>query len=158
VAARELPQVRVRNLQRAVRVGVVDLQNFATEALRLCLRIRRGKTDLAQLREVFILLVSDRRMASLHRKFLNQAGPTDVITFQHGEIFISVETARRNARAFENSLGQELRLYVIHGLLHLHGLDDRSEAGARKMARMQSRIISAIWHARRLRPTSRPLK
>jgi probable rRNA maturation factor len=144
VSAQELPQIRVRNLQRAVRVGVVDLQNFATKALRRCLQIRRGATDLAKLHEIFILLVSDRRMASLHRKFLNQTGPTDVMTFQHGEIFISVETARRNARAFGNSLGLELRLYIVHGLLHLHGFDDRSEAGARQMELAQRRILENV--------------
>jgi len=138
-----VPQVTVRNLQRAVPIDVVDLENFAAEALRRCLQLRKNKpTDLTKLHEIFILFISDRRMASLHRRFLNQAGPTDVLTFQHGEIFISAETARRHARAFGNSLVRELRLYVVHGLLHLHGFDDRDEAGGREMERMQKRILS----------------
>ena len=83
-------------------------------------------------------------MASLHRQFLNQTGPTDVLTFQHGEIFISVETARRHARVFGNSLARELRLYIVHGLLHLHGFDDRERADTRKMERMQSQILTAV--------------
>ena len=82
-------------------------------------------------------------MASLHRQFLNQSGPTDVLTFQHGEIFISIETARRQARAFGNSLTRELRLYIVHGLLHLHGFDDRKRTDARKMERIQKRILAA---------------
>ena len=82
-------------------------------------------------------------MASLHRQFLNQTGPTDVLTFQHGEIFISVETARRHARVFGNSLARELRLYIIHGLLHLHGFDDRKRVDSREMERMQKRILTA---------------
>jgi len=139
-----VPKVTVHNLQRAVPIDVVDLENFAGEALRRCLQIRRNKlTDLTKLREIFILFISDRRMASLHRRFLKQSGSTDVLTFQHGEIFISAETARRRATAFENSLVRELRLYVVHGLLHLHGLDDRSEADARRMKAAQEKILAA---------------
>ena len=73
---------------------------------------------------------------------MNESGPTDVITFQHGEIFISAETARRNAQRFGNALARELRLYVVHGLLHLHGFDDRDESNARKMEIVQRRILN----------------
>jgi probable rRNA maturation factor len=89
-----------------------------------------------------ILIVSDRKIASLHRQFMNESGPTDVITFQHGEIFVSAETARRNARRFGNALARELRLYVVHGLLHLHGFDDRVEVSARKMRSVQRKILA----------------
>jgi probable rRNA maturation factor len=139
-----LPQIAVRNLQRTVPVSVADLEQFAAKALRACLRLRQRKpTDLIRLCEIFVWFISDRRMASLHRQFLNQTGPTDVLTFQHGEIFISIETARRHARTFGNSLAGELRLYIVHGLLHLHGFDDRKRADARKMERMQKRILTA---------------
>jgi probable rRNA maturation factor len=141
---KSLPRIAVRNLQRTVPVNVGYLENFAAKALRACLRLRRRKpTDLTRLREIFVLLISNRRMASLHRQFLRQTGPTDVLTFQHGEIFISVETARRHARIFRNSLGRELCLYIVHGLLHLHDFDDRKRADARKMERIQKRILSA---------------
>src|SRR5256885_15580558 len=100
-----LPQIKVRNLQRAVPVNVADLETFAAKAVRHCLRLgKRQPTQLTKLREIFVLIVSDRRMASLHRQFLKQSGPTDVLTFEHGEIFVSAETARRNARTFGNPL------------------------------------------------------
>jgi probable rRNA maturation factor len=141
----ELPEIDVRNLQRTIPINIGDLEKFAAQALRRCLQLRRHKpTQLVKLREVFVLLVSDRRMASLHRQFLNQSGATDVLTFEHGEIFISVETARRNARGFGNSLGHELRLYIVHGLLHLHGFDDQTEAGARKMETTQKKILDKL--------------
>jgi probable rRNA maturation factor len=137
-------RVSVRNLQRKIRVNAADLQMFAGKALDCCLRFHGEKgTDLRKLPEVFVWLISDRRMASLHRKFLHQTGPTDVLTFQHGEIFISVETAKRHARAFRSSLTRELRLYVVHGLLHLHGFEDRTQAGARKMEQTQESILRA---------------
>jgi len=77
----------------------------------------------------------------LHRKFRGQSGPTDVLTFQHGEIFISVDTARRHARAFKNSLLRELKLYIVHGLLHLHGFDDQTPSEAHKMKVAQDKIL-----------------
>ena len=145
-----LPQIAVRNLQRTVPVSIADLEQFATKALRACLRLpRRKPTDLTRLCEIFVLLVSDRRIAALHRQFLNQTGPTDVLTFQHGEIFISVETARKHARTFGNSLACELRLYIVHGLLHLHGFDDRKRGAAHKMAKIQERILAATNERRR---------
>jgi probable rRNA maturation factor len=119
------------------------LQDFAVRALRACLQIPRKKSGLANLTELNVLLVSNRRMAELHRRFLHLPGPTDVITFQHGEIFVSVETARSHARRFGNSFEGELRLYVAHGLLHLHGLDDKKPADAAKMERAQEKLVAA---------------
>lgn len=83
-------------------------------------------------------------MAALHRKFLGQSGPTDVLTFRHGEIVISVSTAAHHARRFHVSLGDELRLYIVHGLLHLHGFDDRYQTDAKKMETAQQRILRQL--------------
>jgi len=136
------PDIFVRNRQRKIRVNVGELQDFATKAVRKSLQLRDEKnTDLRRLDEVFVWLISDRRMASLHRKFMHQTGPTDVLTFRHGEIFISVETAKRHARAFGTLLASELRLYIAHGLLHLHGFDDQMQPGAREMERTQEKIL-----------------
>ena len=136
------PDIFVRNRQRKIRVNVAELQDFATKAVRKSLQLRDEKnTDLRRLDAVFVWLISDRRMASLHRKFMHQTGPTDVLTFRHGEIFISVETAKRHAGAFGTLLASELRLYIAHGLLHLHGFDDRMQPGAREMERTQEKIL-----------------
>src|SRR6478736_3241213 len=137
-----VPEISVHNLQRKISVNVAQLEKFAGNAVQHSLQLHsRERTDLRKLSEIFIWLISDRRMALLHRQFLGQSGSTDVLTFQHGEIFISVETARRHARAFGNSLVRELNLYIVHGLLHLHGFDDRTPADARKMRRTQEKIL-----------------
>jgi probable rRNA maturation factor len=137
------PQISVRNLQRKLRINVVTLETFAAKAVRHCLQLRKRKqTDLSKLPKIFVWLISDRRMSRLHRQFLGETGPTDVLTFQHGEMFISVEMAKRQARVFGNSLVRELQLYIVHGLLHLHGFDDRTPAQARKMRRTQEKIVS----------------
>jgi probable rRNA maturation factor len=94
--------------------------------------------------DIAVILLSDARMSKLHREYLNEDGPTDVITFDHGEIFISVETARRNARRFGHSLDREIQLYIIHGLLHLNGYDDRTPAQAERMKRAQEKILRSL--------------
>lgn len=141
---RAAPGITVLNRQRAVRVPLMALEEFARRALRECLRIPvTDVSGLASLAELSVIFVSDRRMAELHRRFLSLPGPTDVITFQHGEIFISAETARRHARRFGNSLERELCLYIAHGLLHLHGFDEKDSAGAAEMERLQEKLVAA---------------
>jgi probable rRNA maturation factor len=121
------------------------LQDFAQRVLQECLKLRRPKpTALTKLADVNVILVSDRRMAELHRRFLQQPGATDVITFQHGEIFVSTETARRQARRFGTSFEHELRLYVAHGLLHLHGFDDKDARSAAEMKRTQEKLVGVL--------------
>ena len=128
----------------------MPLRDFAERALTECLKLQgRGQDVLRNIAEVNVVLVSDRRIAELHRRFLDEPGPTDVITFQHGEIVISVETARRQARAFETSLEHELRLYIAHGLLHLRGFDDKTSAGAAEMKRVQGTVVAKVDRALR---------
>ncbi|HEV2840046.1 MAG TPA: rRNA maturation RNase YbeY [Chthoniobacterales bacterium] len=138
------PTITLHNRQRSVRLELPALQAFARRALKACLQ-RPGKntSELANLDDVSVILVSDRRMAELHRRFLQLRGPTDVITFQHGEIFVSVETARNHTQRFGKSLEHEIRLYIAHGLLHLHGFDDKDPAGAAEMERVQEKLVAA---------------
>ena len=140
--------VSVRNRQRTVAVDAPALEDFAKRALFACLEIagRKGEA-LSQVPEVSVVLVSDRRMADLHQHFLDEAGPTDVITFQHGEIVISAETARHQARTFRTSLEHELRLYIAHGLLHLRGFDDKTATGAAEMKRLQEKLVAKVQRA-----------
>ena len=128
--------ITVRNRQRRVAVDLEALQRFAERAL--------AKVPLKELDQIDVILVSDRRIAGIHRQFMNEPGPTDVITFQHGEIFISTETARRQARQFGTTFDHELRLYLVHGLLHLQGFDDKTPDGVAEMKRRQERIVAAL--------------
>jgi len=139
------PAISVLDRQRKVRVDLASLRDFATRALERCLKLPRRKSSaLVGLGEVNVLLVSDKRIAQIHRRFMNEPGPTDVITFQHGEIFISTETAKRQAREFGATLDHELRLYLVHGLLHLHGFDDKTPDGAARMKLTQEHIVAAL--------------
>lgn len=137
-------KITVYNRQRGVRIPLNALQQFAQRALTEILKIKRRRiTELESTADLHVVLVSDRRMAELHRRFLHVPGPTDVITFQHGEIVISVERARSQARQFRSTTEKELCLYIAHGLLHLHQFDDTTPDAARTMERLQKRIIQA---------------
>ena len=141
---RSRPTIIVRNVQRKVAIATAGLQNFADRALTTLLDDQTmGRGQLCRLADISILLVSDQRMSVLHRRFLDTPGPTDVITFHHGEIFISTETARRHARQFKTSTLREIQLYIVHGLLHLNGCEDQSKSGARRMEVAQRRILAA---------------
>ncbi len=134
------PSILVHNRQRAIKIDIVRLQSFAEHALELSVRSRAKGALPSKLSHIDVILVSDRRMSELHRRFLQLDGPTDVITFHHGEIFISVETARRQAGAFRSALLREIQLYLVHGLLHLRGFDEKVPFKAKVMRTLQERI------------------
>jgi len=93
---------------------------------------------------IVVVIIGDRQMARLHQRFSGVPGPTDVLTFHHGEIVISAETARRQARAFGSTTENELRLYILHGLLHLCGFDDASARARAAMHQVQDQLLSDV--------------
>lgn len=137
------PRIRVHNRQRKVRLDVGALQIFAESALRTATGTKqRAGSVLQDLEQLDVMLVSDARIVALHKRFMDINGPTDVITFQHGEIFVSVETAKANARRFRTTTDAEIRLYIAHGILHLLGFDDTTPSAARTMAKAQERLVA----------------
>jgi probable rRNA maturation factor len=118
------------------------LLSFARELVPLVLELSREKIP----DQVLVVLVSDRKISAIHQQFMGMADPTDVVTFQHGEIVVSVETAAKQAIDYGTDLLHELHLYIAHGLLHLAGFDDHSEAGFREMAKMQAELVAKVGH------------
>lgn len=138
------PRIGVHNRQRKLRVDVAALQVFAESALRAAMATKpRPASVWHELEQLDVMLVSDARIAALHKQFMDIAGPTDVITFQHGEIFVSIETAKANADRFHTTADAEVRLYIAHGILHLMGFDDTTPSAARTMAKAQERLVAA---------------
>ncbi len=101
----------------------------------------RRQSVLASLPEILFVLVSDARIAALHDEFMKDPTPTDVITFRHGEIVMSAETARREARRRKLPIPQEIARYAVHGLLHLAGWSDTGTKAAAGMIAMQEKIL-----------------
>src|SRR4030095_3834983 len=130
------------NHQRAVRLHLPWLRKFGRLAVEKCGNNSADRSfALARLSSVEVAIISDRRMAEVHERFLGLSGPTDVITFQHGEIVISADTARANAARHRHSVATEIALYTVHGLLHLNGFEDATTQGATRMRAVQTRVM-----------------
>jgi probable rRNA maturation factor len=136
-----MPSLALVNRQRKKRLDLARFRAFAVLAME---KVSKMVTAVPLPEMIIVVFVSDARIRGIHREFMAVDGPTDVITFQHGEIIISVETAERQAKGFSTSFSRELRLYFVHGLLHLAGLDDLTEDGFTKMAAAQEQIVREI--------------
>lgn len=132
----------------AAGVEVHALQELATEACPICLEAAIDTSaPLHGLVEIEISLVGDEEIARVHGEFMGDPTPTDVITFHHGEILVSPETAERQRGAHGYSLQRELTLYAIHGLLHLAGHEDATAEGAARMKDLQEAILRQVMPA-----------
>jgi len=143
----------VVNRQRRVPVAVPPLEKFLSDA----------KQSLQVEQDVSLSLVSDSAMARMNQAYRGKPGATDVLSFPLngnaprkksprpdlfagensaagylGDIAIAPETARRNARRSGRSLPLELRILILHGLLHLLGYDHETDRG--EMDRMERRL------------------
>jgi probable rRNA maturation factor len=114
----------------------------AVEAKHLIGAARRVLVDSKfKSAKISLAIVDDATIHGLNRQFLNHDWPTDVLSFVldaadthlNGEVVLSAETAARVAAEGGWSPAKEQLLYVIHGMLHLVGLDDQSEAAVRNM-------------------------
>ena len=134
------PPIEIRNAQRTIKVATERLQSFAQKACALAWKQKRRGSSMSSISGISGTIVTDRRMAKVHKQFCGIAGTTDVLTFQHGEIVISAETALLQARRFRSTLEKELCLYLVHGLLHLCGFNDHPPAERATMSRLQDKI------------------
>ena len=110
--------------------------------------------------EVDVLIAGNQRLRQLNRRFRRKNKPTDVLSFPRpsgGDIAISADIARDNARLYGHSLADELKVLVLHGMLHLAGYDHETDNGrmARAEARLRARLklpASLIDRAKSTRP------
>jgi probable rRNA maturation factor len=135
-----LPTLTWSNRQRAVKVDLPKIRRIVEVALPLCVGKPRKK-GLALPPEVEITLLGEAAIAKVHGEFLEDPTPTDVITFEHGEILIGVPIAAANAKKFRHPADHEVALCAIHGLLHLLGYDDLTEKERVIMHARQEEIL-----------------
>jgi probable rRNA maturation factor len=104
---------------------------------------------------VTCLITDDRELQDLNRAFRHKDSPTDVLSFPNsneaasgdstgaagGEIAISLDRAAAQAAGFGHAIEDELRILMLHGLLHLAGMDHETDRG--QMARTE-----ALWRKR----------
>jgi probable rRNA maturation factor len=135
------PRLLLKNLQRRIKVDGRPLRTF----------LRQVAGEVAPPgASASLVFVGDERMRYLNRTFRGYDRPTDVLSFPAragdfpdeadylGDIVISVETARRQARRRGSTLPRELRVLALHGLLHLLGYDHETDQG--EMRRIEYRM------------------
>jgi probable rRNA maturation factor len=100
--------------------------------------LNRARAAVGLPGEVEVLLTSDLELKRLNKSFRGKNKPTDVLSFptpaeisavHAGDLAISLETAARQAAAYGHTLRDEVRILLLHGLLHLSGLDHETDNG-----------------------------
>jgi probable rRNA maturation factor len=115
--------------------------------LHLC--AKREKNKIGDLNFIF---TSDEDLKKINKQYLNHDYFTDIITFPiddngsvvGGEIFISIDRVKENAKLYRVRINEELHRVMIHGLLHLCGYGDKSESEQVKMRDLETRYLK-IW-------------
>ncbi len=136
-------KIQISNLQSAVLAPLSPVRQVARS-----ISSKLARSDALTLDTLSIAIVDDTEIARVNWQFLRHRGPTDVITFDYsnghgkmGEIIISAETAQVQARRHRRPLAEELSRYVIHGLLHLAGYDDKTPAQRREMRIAENELL-----------------
>jgi len=103
--------------------------------------------------EISLAFVDNPTIHTLNKRYLNHDEPTDVLSFPlseanakrlAGELVIGVEVAQAQAQERGHDVQLELALYVIHGLLHLCGYDDKSEEAEREMRQRERHYLKEL--------------
>lgn len=136
-------QIDIANEQRVLKL---DRRRVRAAARRVL------ETHGVKSAEISLAIVDDPAIHELNKRWLEHDYPTDVISFVleqsdgrlEGEVIASAETAARLADEFGTPPHDELLLYVVHGLLHLVGFDDRSAAAAREMRAQEESILREL--------------
>src|SRR3989338_716106 len=129
-------EIAVKNLQSTVRLKTLPIVQIIKRILR--------QEGVAQASLSFVF-VTNQKIKALNKKYLGRNYATDVLSFDlrerpkamSAEIVISVDAAKHNCKVFKTTLGEEIVLYIIHGLLHLLGYDDGTKKDIAKMRKKE---------------------
>lgn len=105
--------------------------------------------------EISIVLCDDIVIKDLNLKYRSKNEPTDVLSFTQdlepvgdiiyaGDIIVSLETIKHHSKRFDVDIDEELKRVLIHGILHLSGMDHKTNLRDEKMLRIQEDILSGI--------------
>jgi len=126
-------------LSGTVVIMEAKIAEVSPKALERFVAVARREANLQG--DVNVLLTNDRKMRELNRRFRRKDKTTDVLSFPSldgGDIAISLPLAKQNARTLGHKIGDELKILILHGALHLKGHDHESDNVA--MARLEQRL------------------
>ncbi|MDR0893959.1 MAG: rRNA maturation RNase YbeY [Prevotellaceae bacterium] len=98
--------------------------------------------------EIAYIFCNDEKILEVNRQYLQHDYFTDIITFDYcegnrlsGDLFVSLDTVRTNADLFGKSYNEELYRVIIHGILHLCGIDDKAEGARAVMEAAENKAL-----------------
>lgn len=101
--------------------------------------------------DIHYLFCDDEKILEVNRQFLSHDFYTDIITFDYsaeksisGDIVISLDTVHSNSQKYNTDFMEELHRVIIHGILHLCGIDDKTEADSLKMREAENNALKLI--------------
>lgn len=101
--------------------------------------------------EVNYLFCTDDKILEVNTQYLSHDFYTDIITFDYsegdkisGDIIISLETVRTNSQKYNTGFAEELHRVIIHGILHMCGIDDKSETASLNMRKAENQALEQI--------------
>ena len=101
--------------------------------------------------EVGYLFCDDKHILEVNREYLGHDYYTDIITFDYcegdilnGDLVISLDTVRTNAELFDKSYGEELQRVIIHGILHLCGINDKGPGEREQMEAAENKALELL--------------
>lgn len=111
------------------------------------------QTESKQIDAIQVFLVTDAKIKQIHKSYLNDSSVTDVITFDlsinsmriSGDIFVSLDTAKRQAEEYGVSLLNEVSRLVAHGALHLCGYDDLNVKMKTRMTSKENEVLKQLY-------------
>ena len=136
-------QIIIKNQQKTIPVSKRTVKTTALKTLKLLKRNIGG--------DLTVVFVNNKIIQRLNSKFLAKAYPTDVLSFDLREenrfladIVISAEKALENSRIYKTTPQHEMKLYLIHGILHLFGYRDYRKKDRLRMERKANQILRQI--------------
>ena len=101
--------------------------------------------------EIDYIFCSDEKILEVNRQYLEHDYYTDIITFDYtegnrisGDLFISLDTVRTNAEQFDQAYERELHRVIIHGILHLCGINDKGPGEREIMEAEENKALALI--------------
>ncbi|MDY2914641.1 MAG: rRNA maturation RNase YbeY [Alloprevotella sp.] len=101
--------------------------------------------------EIAYIFVDDEEILRVNREYLQHDYYTDIITFDYtegdtisGDLFISLDTVRTNAEQFDKPYDEELHRVIIHGILHLCGINDKGPGEREQMEAAEDKALAML--------------
>lgn len=130
--------LEVINIHSSIKVNKGRLKKFLKEKI---------KEMGVSIKEINVVLTDDEYIRRLNRDYRGVDSPTDVLSFSMGEdevwgdVYISLDTAKKQAEEQGWDLEREVRFLTIHGILHLIGYNDEDEEGYLKMMELTEKLL-----------------